>query len=48
LLVVILPVLAGIMLLVQEFTWMILILMITLILRGFFGNAPVRGDLACR
>ncbi|MCK9579662.1 MAG: hypothetical protein M0Q92_04335 [Methanoregula sp.] len=42
------PVLAGLFLLVQEFSWTILILVIALILLGFMGNALVRGHLACR
>jgi hypothetical protein len=42
------PVLAGILLLIQEFTWTFLILIITLFLLGFLGNALVRGQLACR
>jgi hypothetical protein len=42
------PVLAGILLLIQEFTWIVLILIITLFLLGFLGNALVRGQLACR
>ena len=47
-LVFIVPVLAGIFLLVQEFTWTVLILVIALLLLGFLGNALVRGQLACR
>ncbi len=47
-LVFIVPVLAGIILLVQEFTLTVLILIIALFLLGFFGNALVRGQLACR
>lgn len=47
-LVFIIPVLAGILLLLQEFTWIILILIIALVLLGFLGNALVRGQLACR
>ncbi len=47
-LVFIVPVLAGILLLVQEFSWTILILIIVLFLLGFVGNALVRGHLACR
>lgn len=47
-LVFIIPVLAGIVLLVQEFSWTLLILDITLLLLGFLGNALVRGRLACR
>jgi hypothetical protein len=42
------PVLAGILLLVQGFSWTILFLVIILILLGFAGNALVRGKLACR
>lgn len=44
----IIPVLAGILLLVQRFSWMILILIVVLVLLGFMGNALVRGKLACR
>ena len=47
-LVFIVPVLAGIMLLVQEFSWTVLMLIVTLFLLGFLGNALVRGHLACR
>jgi hypothetical protein len=47
-LVFIIPVLAGILLLVQEFSWTVLILVIALFLLGFMGNALVRGKLACR
>lgn len=47
-LVFIVPVIAGIMLLVVEFSWLILILIIALFILGFFGNAFVRGQLACR
>jgi len=46
--VFIFPVLAGILLLIQEFTWIILSLIMGLLLLGFFGNALVRGQLACR
>ena len=47
-LVFIVPALAGILLLVQEFSWTVLLLIITLFLLGFSGNALVRGHLACR
>jgi hypothetical protein len=47
-LVFLIPVLAGILLLLQEFTWTVLILIIALFLLGFLGNALVRGQLACR
>jgi hypothetical protein len=42
------PVLAGILLLVMQFSWTILILVIVLFFLGFLGNALVRGQLACR
>jgi len=42
------PVLAGILLLILEFTWTVLMLTIALFLLGFLGNALVRGHLACR
>jgi hypothetical protein len=47
-LVFIIPVLAGIVLLFIEFHWTILVLVIVLFMLGFFGNAFVRGQLACR
>ena len=47
-LVIFIPVLAGILLLVQEFTLTMLILIIALFILGFLGNALVRGQLACR
>jgi hypothetical protein len=47
-LVMLIPVIAGIYLLVMEFRWLILLLMIVLLVLGFFGNAFVRGQLACK
>jgi hypothetical protein len=47
-LVFMIPILAGILILVQEFTWSVLILILVLFLLGFLGNALVRGQLACR
>lgn len=47
-LVFIIPVLAGILLLLREFTWTVLLLIIALFLLGFLGNGLVRGQLACR
>jgi hypothetical protein len=47
-LVFIVPVIAGVLLMVQQFSWIILSLVIVLVLLGFFGNALVRGQLACR
>ena len=42
------PILAGILLLILDFSWTVLILVIALFLLGFLGNALVRGKLACR
>ena len=42
------PVLAGILLLVMQFSWTLLVLVIIIFLLGFLGNALVRGQLACR
>jgi len=47
-LVFLIPVLVGILHLIREFSWTILILVIALFLLGFLGNALVRGKLACR
>jgi hypothetical protein len=41
------PVLAGILLLIQKFSLPVLILIIALLLLGFSGNDFVRGHLAC-
>jgi di/tricarboxylate transporter len=43
-----LPVIAGIWLLVKGFSWTVLVLVIAILLLGFAGNALVRGGLACR
>jgi len=42
------PAFAGILLLVQEFSWTVLTFVIALLVLGFTGNALVRGYLACR
>lgn len=47
-LVFILPVVAGILILLREFSAPVFILVVALLLLGFFGNALVRGRLACR
>jgi hypothetical protein len=47
-LVFIIPLLVGTALLVHEFRWILLLLIITLFILGFVGNAVVRGQLACR
>lgn len=47
-LVFLVPVMTGVVLLAQEFSWTILLSVIVLLLLGFAGNAFVRGHLACR
>ena len=47
-LVVIIPVLAGIALLIRSFSWIIALLILVLLILGFAGNALVRGQIACR
>jgi hypothetical protein len=47
-LVFFIPVIAGIALLLIEFQWTILFLVIFLLILGFLGNAFVRGQLACK
>lgn len=46
-LVFIIPVLAGIVLMVLAFSWIVLTLTAALLVLGFAGNALVRGQLAC-
>jgi hypothetical protein len=47
-LVYIIPLLVGIALLIRDFSWILLILVIALFILGFAGNALVRGKIACR
>jgi hypothetical protein len=47
-LVFMVPVLAGIYILIREFTLIVLVLVLALLFLGFIGNALVRGYLACR
>jgi hypothetical protein len=47
-LVFIVPVVAGIVLLLTSFRVLVLTLVIALLVLGFLGNAIVRGQLACR
>ena len=47
-LVFIVPVLAGIVLLVTGFSWLLLLEVAILLLLGFAGNGLVRGRIACR
>lgn len=47
-LVFFIPLLIGIILLIRDFSWTLIILLIILFLLAFPGNALVRGQLACR
>ena len=47
-LITILPLVAGAVLLMSNFSWLILGLMTVLIVFGFFGNAFIRGSCACK
>lgn len=47
-LVFLIPILVGIALMIHDFSWMLLLLIIALFFLGFIGNALVRGQLACR
>jgi len=47
-LVMLIPVFAGIYLLIVGFRWLILLLILILLVLGFAGNAYVRGQLACK
>lgn len=47
LLVFLVPVAVGIVLLILDFSWLLLILMVIFVILNFSGNAYVRGHLAC-
>jgi hypothetical protein len=46
--VLILPLVGGIIILIKGFTWLVLALILILVIIGFFGNALIRGSLACK
>jgi hypothetical protein len=46
--VLIFPVIGGIILLIRDFTWLILILMVILVILSMAGNAVLRGSLVCK
>ncbi|MBN1781796.1 hypothetical protein JW948_11765 [bacterium] len=46
-LLLIMPLAAGTVLLIRHFTWMPLAAMIVIVLLSFFGNALIRGSMAC-
>ena len=47
-LVMIFPLVGGIIALIMDFTWLILVLMVVLAVLSFCGNAVMRGSLACK
>lgn len=47
-LVSILPFIAGTILLIMEFNWFILFLMVIIIILSFWGSAVIRGNFACK
>lgn len=47
-LVSVIPMVVGIFLLIINFSWLILFLLILLFILGFLGNSFVRGQLACK
>ena len=42
------PLIGGIILLLSNFSWLIIILLVILVILGFGGNAVVRGSFACK
>lgn len=46
--VMIFPLIGGIVLLIRDFTWLILGLMVILVVLSTVGNAFIRGSLACK
>ncbi len=47
-LVLIFPLIGGIIILIRDFTWLILVLMVILVMLFLVGNALMRGSLACK
>ena len=47
-LVTLVPVIAGIVILIRSFSWLVLGLVVWLFLATFVGNAVIRGQLACK
>jgi hypothetical protein len=47
-LVLIFPLVGGIIALIKDFTWLILVLMVILVVLSTSGNALIRGSLACK
>lgn len=47
-LVSVIPVAVGIVILIMNFSWLVLLLIVLLLFLGFLGNALVRSQLACK
>ena len=47
-LVLIFPLVGGIIALIMDFTWLVLVLMVILAVLCLYGNALIRGSLACK
>lgn len=47
-LVMIFPLIGGIIILIRDFNWLILVLMVILVVLCMGGNALIRGSLACK
>jgi len=47
-LILIFPLVGGIIILIMDFTWLILVLMVILVVLSLGGNALIRGSLACK
>ena len=47
-LVLIFPLVGGIIILIRDFNWPILVLMVILVILSMAGNAVIRGSLACK
>jgi len=46
--VTVIPMLVAIAFLIMDFSWLILVLLISIFLLGFIGNGLLRGQLACK
>jgi hypothetical protein len=46
--VALIPLVVGIVLLIRDFSWLVLVMVVLLLLLASLGNAWIRGSLACR
>jgi hypothetical protein len=47
-LILIFPLVGGIIVLIRDFNWLILVLMVILVMLSMGGNALIRGSFACK